>query len=133
MEISALYVEERIQRLYKRYNKTQTLIQMLPITHVTDFPPAVERTKKYVLLPSEHEPNRETLTNNGVLRMLRDWSVPQVVLRTRVLLGVYQELVFERHWHRMSHVPSANLLQGVSHGGGSVEDGCMGDAVFGSF
>jgi len=65
--------------------------------------------------------------------MLRDWSVPQVVLRTRVLLGVYQELVPQRHWHRVSHVPPANLLQGVSQGGGAVEQGCMGDAVFGSF
>ena len=65
--------------------------------------------------------------------MLRDWSVPQVVLWSRVLLGVYQELVSERYRNRVSHVPSTNLLQGVSHGGGSVEDGCMGDAVFGSF
>ena len=62
--------------------------------------------------------------------MLRDWSVPQVVLRTRVLLGVYQELVSQRHWNGVSHVSSTNLLQGVSQGGGAVERGCMGDAVF---
>ena len=65
--------------------------------------------------------------------MLRDWSVPQVVLRPRFLLGVHKELVSQRHWHWVSHVPAANLLQGVSQGGGSVEHGCMGDAVFGSF
>ena len=106
---------------------------MFIITHVTDFPPAAERTRKYVLCVPTREQSSETLTNNGVLRVLRDWSVPQVVLWSRVLLGVYQELVSQRHWNRVSHVPSANLLQGVSHGGGSVEDGCMGDAVFGSF
>jgi hypothetical protein len=108
---------------------------MFIITHVTDFPPAAERTKKYVLLPSEHDPIlyihlRLSSGKDGVLRMLRDWSVPQVVLRTRVLLGVYKELVSERHWDRVSHVPATNLLQGVSQGGGAVEDGCMGDAVF---
>ena len=29
---------------------------MFIITHVTDFPPAAERTRKYVLLPSEPDP-----------------------------------------------------------------------------
>jgi hypothetical protein len=53
--------------------------------------------------------------------MLRDWSVPQIVLRTRILLGVYQELVSERHWHGVSHVPATNLLQGVPQSGGAVE------------
>jgi hypothetical protein len=62
--------------------------------------------------------------------MLRDWSVPQVVLRTRVLLGVYKELVSQGYRNRVSHVPTPNLLQGVSQGGGAVERGCMGDAVF---
>jgi len=65
--------------------------------------------------------------------MLRDWPVPQVVLRPRFLLGVYKELVSQRHWNRVSYVPAANLLQGVSQIGGSMEHGCVGDAVFGSF
>ena len=65
--------------------------------------------------------------------MLRDWPVPQVVLRPRFLLGVYKELVPQRHWHRVSYVPSTNLLQGVSQSGGAVEYRSMGDAVFGSF
>jgi hypothetical protein len=54
-EISALYVEEGIQRLHKMYNTTQTHIQMLPITRVTDVPPAAERNKKYVLCVPTHE------------------------------------------------------------------------------
>ena len=62
--------------------------------------------------------------------MLREWSVPQVVLRTRVLLGVYKELVSQRHWHGVSHVSPTNLLQRVPQGGGTVERGCVGDAVF---
>ena len=70
---------------------------------------------------------------NGVLSVLRDWPVPQVVLRPRVLLGVYKELVYERNWDGVSDVPSSNLLQGVPHAGGAVEHGCVGDAVFGGF
>ena len=62
--------------------------------------------------------------------MLRDWSVPEVVLRTRVLLGVYKELVSQGYRNRVSHVSPSNVLQGVPQGGGAVEDGCMGDAVF---
>jgi len=65
--------------------------------------------------------------------MLRNWPVSQVVLRPRVLLGVYQELVSQGNWNWVSDVPSPNLLQGVPQGGGAVEHGCMGDAVFGSF
>ena len=32
---------------------------MLPITRVTDFPPAVERTKKYVVYPSVADSRRD--------------------------------------------------------------------------
>jgi len=75
------------------------------------------------------EVNRLSIGKDGVLGMLRNWPVSQVVLWTRVLLGVYQELVPQRHRHRVSHVSSTNLLQGVSQGGGTVEHGCVGDAV----
>jgi hypothetical protein len=51
----ALCVEEIIPRFYKKYIKIPTLIQMLLVIHVTDFPPTVERTKKYVLCLTKRE------------------------------------------------------------------------------
>ena len=99
-----------------------------------DFPPRSESFGlflKNTCCARQHLIQEEMfITKNGVLGMLRDWTVPQVVLRTRVLLGMYKELVSQGNWHWVSHVSATNILQRVSQAGGTVERGCMRDAVF---
>lgn len=62
--------------------------------------------------------------------MLRDWTVSPTVLWSRVLFGVYKELVSQGNRNRVSDVPSTNLFQGVQDGTGSMGRRCVAHKMF---
>jgi hypothetical protein len=68
----ALFVEERIPRLYIKIPSSPKYI------HVTDFPPAVERGKKYVLCQPTHVPESQ------IPLQLNKWSARYATRLVRV-------------------------------------------------